>query len=91
MDYTGLTVLPQATSVQHGRLTGLFPSQSRAMSLLLTGLRENATTNNGESDFERLERERDLNSLFFWVTNCAKCSITRGLPCWASQVDRDLV
>lgn len=39
-------------------------------------------------DCDRDLRERDLKSLFFWIINYVKRSITRGWPCWASQVGR---
>lgn len=41
-----------------------FPSLSRATSLLLTGLRENVTTNNGEPNYDRDLRERDTEIPF---------------------------
>lgn len=56
LDYTGFIVLPQATSAQHGPGPGSFPSLTRAMSLVLTGLGENATTNNGELHFDNLRK-----------------------------------
>lgn len=41
-------------------------------------------------DFDRnlRKRDRDLTPHFLWVINYAKRSITRGLPCRASQVGR---
>lgn len=86
VDYVGFTVLPQAISAQHGQHLGFLPSQSRGTSLLHTGLGNTTASDNEAHFWER--PNRDLKSHFFWITNYAKCSITRGLPCLACQVGR---
>lgn len=87
MDYMGFTGLPKAMNIPHGQRLPFFPSPSHAMSLLLCDSGKIWPLTMVSSFMIEIERE-NWNSLFFWVTNYAECSITRGLSCWASQLGR---